>query len=1164
MGLVRASACLALLSLAVTADAAITGAWTIKVPATSGATASVLGVTVDWTGASANPYTNATFNPTNFWSDPYGATINGQPSLEAGMSPFGTPRTVTVTFSEPVTNPVLHVDRIGATVNQFLVGLVTNTSIWTLSGSTPAGVTLTRLAGNAQFDVTATSFQRDPVGVLVLFGGGECSAAASAAACGSVRFNGTGITSLTFAVTWAGLSNGATGDDIEFIWSIPQTQVVVQKVSAGATGVFPFTGTNGVGSFSLDTGAANPATSATFNVASYANPITITETDGAFALSSTSCTGSVTGAVTSSLAGETLTIGTANYSAVDQVITCVFTNTISTAAGVNGFRAVTDGGAVGVEWRTAWERGTIGFDVFRRDEKTGRYVAVNDRLVPGALVSQRGSHYRVVDRSAKPGQALTYVLREKEATGDGRFYGPYTVMPEPAAKAAEGFEPLAPRLGPKRVQRATRQAGTEYVEILRAPRPPAAPLAPSGPVYTKARVLVEREGLHFVSVEQLALALGQPAATLRQRLSSGALRLREQGQPVAWTRDAAGTGLYFFGRSIDSAFTRNNVYQLDLAAGNPMGSAVTALASPIVGQSFLSTVHAEEDRLAAVFAGGDPDGDYWFWGLASSGSEPSSFTVPTPGSTSTGIAKLAVQFRGGGSGFDTGRHHAVVRIGGVSVGEASWDGLTDFRLETEFDASLLQDGANQVEVEAVLDPGYTFSFFLVDSVDISYPRAYRAVGDVLRVRADGNPTVTIGGFSSSLIGVFDLSNPRQPRAVTSARVTGAQQDFRVSFTPASPDREYLAVAFPAGRVATVVEGDADSNLKATSNAARYLILTPASLRAGADALANYRRARFQQRMVVDVQDVYDEFSYGLEDPRSIRTFLAYASSSWSGRPAYAVLVGKGTIDPKNHGGFGTNLFPVLSVSTPTGLYASDSRYADFKGNDGIPDVALGRIPALSVADVTAYVNKLRAYETESGAWTSRAVFLADNPDGGGDFTADSNEVAAHVATALTADKIHHVSDVADTRQRFFQSFAQGASVFHYTGHASIDYLAEEQLVTAADAAALTNGAGSPVFVGLTCIVGDGTLPGSDSLAEALLWKSGGGISASFAPTGQSLDAYARVLGTGVYDRLFAPGSTRILGDAVRGSLTALASTSAPRHMREIYQILGDPALKVRR
>lgn len=309
--------------------ALITGAWT-TIGSTS-ASSNVSGVTVTLTGNASDPYANGALNAANggWWTDPYGGTVNGGASLV--ILHEGASRTYTVTFSKPVNNPVLHMDRLGGAFGN-TDSQTSNSSRWTLTGSSTqaGGVTLTRLSGNAQFtvDATANRIYREP-DTFTGTADSECrtSQVARGTACGSVRFNGTGISSLTFTVDAIGPTGG---DGLEMRWSFAGSNVIVRKQSTGGVGTFGFTASNALSqTFDLTTTVQNtPVSSATYPVTNHAAAITLAEAvPSGYVLTGATCTDQDNAAVAAAVntAGGQVTIATANYRA-NQTITCTFSN----------------------------------------------------------------------------------------------------------------------------------------------------------------------------------------------------------------------------------------------------------------------------------------------------------------------------------------------------------------------------------------------------------------------------------------------------------------------------------------------------------------------------------------------------------------------------------------------------------------------------------------------------------------------------------------------------------------------------------------------------------------------------------------------------------------------------------------------------------------------
>ena len=232
---------------------------------------------------------------------------------------------------------------------------------------------------------------------------------------------------------------------------------------------------------------------------------------------------------------------------------------------------------------------------------------------------------------------------------------------------------------------------------------------------------------------------------------------------------------------------------------------------------------------------------------------------------------------------------------------------------------------------------------------------------------------------------------------------------RVSLSCSDSESQYLALSEPA--VKTLAGSDLSTflapALKDTRHAPDYLVITPHELLDGAQRLADYRQSRGLTPLVVLLQDIYDEFNYGIATPEAVRDFLEYAWHNWQTPPRYVVRIGEGTYDYKDVQGTGETLMPPVLVGTPFGLFASENRLADVDGSeDGLPEMIVGLLPADSSATLSAMIDKIMAYEASSGAWKNQVLMVADNTDGGGNFPVDSDAVAALISEGYTLSLIH--------------------------------------------------------------------------------------------------------------------------------------------------------------
>ncbi len=84
-----------------------------------------------------------------------------------------------------------------------------------------------------------------------------------------------------------------------------------------------------------------------------------------------------------------------------------------------------------VEWTTASELNTAGFNLYRSESKDGPYTKINATLIPASANPLTGSHYRVEDNTAVPGQTYYYQLEDVELNGTTTRHEPYMMtVPE--------------------------------------------------------------------------------------------------------------------------------------------------------------------------------------------------------------------------------------------------------------------------------------------------------------------------------------------------------------------------------------------------------------------------------------------------------------------------------------------------------------------------------------------------------------------------------------------------------------------------------------------------------------------------------------------------------------------------------------------------------------
>jgi hypothetical protein len=189
--------------------------------------------------------------------------------------------------------------------------------------------------------------------------------------------------------------------------------------------------------------------------------------------------------------------------------------------------------------------------------------------------------------------------------------------------------------------------------------------------------------------------------------------------------------------------------------------------------------------------------------------------------------------------------------------------------------------------------------------------------------------------------------------------------------------------------------------------------------------------------------------------------------------------------------------------------------------------------------------------------------VADNPDDAGDFEEDARQLANGVLSGLPVETLH-LRELGPTalRESIAERFDRGSSVLSYLGHGGIHLWASENVLDTAAVPSLAPQSRQPILVTLNCLNGYFHFPYFDSLAEALVKAEGKGAIAAFSPSGLSLDAPAHRFHEALLRALLRTGHRR-LGDAVLAAQEEYASSGAFPELLSIYQLLGDPALRLR-
>lgn len=454
---------------------------------------------------------------------------------------------------------------------------------------------------------------------------------------------------------------------------------------------------------------------------------------------------------------------------------------------------------------------------------------------------------------------------------------------------------------------------------------------------------------------------------------------------------------------------------------------------------------------------------------------------------------------------------------------------------------------------------------------------------------------------------YDVTNATNPVLLTGATAT--------AFQDGPTSRQYLVTGPGTLQTPAVLRHDP---VHFGTTGANAIYIAPAGFMDALEPLLQLRREQGYTVASIDVQDIYDGWSYGHLSATAIRTFLRYAHASWSPTPISVVLVGDGTWDPHNYEEKDNLNFipPYLADVDPwLGEAACENCFVQLDGDDPLTgddpagqffsiDMWIGRLPVKSPGELTDVTKKMISYETMSGVhlWQNRVVFIADNyirsimdtgekvVDLAGDFAKHSDNIANLSPVTIDNERVYYdpypqvadptgqqpwrISNATQAFKNVLSELSAGAGVVVYNGHSHQWQWAVTDESAAAnpdylfglyDADGLTNKDSYFINLSMTCLTSQFQKPAVSGtvLDERLLLNPNGGAVAVWGPAGLSVAYGHDFLQRGFFEKLWsAPANTLHLGELIETGYTKLLTEdTCCQDTAKTFLLMGDPLTK---
>ncbi len=556
----------------------------------------------------------------------------------------------------------------------------------------------------------------------------------------------------------------------------------------------------------------------------------------------------------------------------------------------------------------------------------------------------------------------------------------------------------------------------------------------------------------------------------------------------------------------------------------------------IIPESYQQTVHFEEqnskDHLGAQYLWNTPDfyrEDIWFWDRIYSPSlEIFHFQLQYPDQRPTKrftaqTCLFSLTFNE--DDYYQINHSAQININSSQVDQHEWNGQAEqmfSNIDNPLPNSYLYNGDNNLYVNLPGIPGIENQQVMLDYFDVTYWREYKTDTDEIKFTEPQDEDLglfqfELNNFSTDQVSVYKLGISFIENVHIESFLGNGAPPFKISFQDSLINHytDYFAVTEDMKKQPVKILPNIPSNLRSLTNFAKYIVITIT------DFIENESLLQFKQTWesqgkivnIVDLQDIFDEFNYGIRSAQAIKDFIQYAYNNWSGSGVTHVLfMGDGITDERdNSPSREFNLIPFKNVWVEYwGAIASDNWLGCIVGDDLVPDVAIGRINVWVEDQIEGVVDKTIHYIDQPNfqdLWHSHVTLAAGGNPGEGAVFANQSEIirSLWIPDDYNVSRVYCNTDglpdsYAGNTTDLISNINDGTIYLQFMGHGGGHIWADYNLLNIADIATFNND-NLPFVASLSCYGSAFNTPQSSCIGEELILRPNRGAIGHIGFTG---------------------------------------------------------------
>ncbi len=520
-------------------------------------------------------------------------------------------------------------------------------------------------------------------------------------------------------------------------------------------------------------------------------------------------------------------------------------------------------------------------------------------------------------------------------------------------------------------------------------------------------------------------------------------------------------------------------------------------------------------------------------------------------------------------------HQVKLFINNIQIDSASINRFDQLVLNGNINSSGLINGTNQLKMQNIAN-GSNPNALIMDWYEIEYPKYLNLINDSLyfKIANDAVPglqIIKIGNAAQTSYRIYKIKP--QLKVIENYSLSSGTIFFADSV---SPGDQYYIISGERSVTPKIYYAKMFENLRSVVNQTDYIAITHPKF---FDAVQNYVQVISNlynvSTSVFNIQDIYDEFSFGYPYPESVRLFTnVLYNNVQSPKPTYLSLIGDANYDYNYYLGTSGGYNYVPSYGIPVG----DNWFVLWDPNAiAIPQLKVGRLPINEVSELNYYLTKIQNNESKPfNEWNKKYLFFSGGrADVSGELeylkSANDSVISKFVVTRPVSGSYMHFyktrnpqSDFGPyTPEEISKAISAGSLFISYIGHSGTatwdnSINSTSQLLNTVDR--------NPLITDFGCSTNKYAEPNIVCFGERFLFSSSGQALGYIGNSSLGFQSTAVTAPIYFYEELFQDSLSEI-GNASLYSKIKLITQNGNNPINRIFSltnlVLGDPSVRLK-